>query len=87
MGRGFAVAAAEAKVIANLLVNEIMTRHGAPHVFLSDREQNFLSSLVKEVCYLLNTNTAHTSAYHPQCNGLLERSHATLAQTLSMYAS
>ena len=40
----------EATVIACLLIDEIISRHGAPHVFLSDRGTNFLSKVVAEVC-------------------------------------
>ena len=32
-----------------LLVDEIIARHGAPKVLLSDRGKNFLSKLVAEV--------------------------------------
>ena len=40
----------EANVIARFLVDEIITRHGAPRVLLPDRGTNFLSKLVAEVC-------------------------------------
>ena len=51
----FVVPSIGASTIADLLVNEIMVRHGAPRTQLSDRGSNFLSSLVKEVCYLMDT--------------------------------
>ena len=83
----FAVPSIDAATIADLLVNEIMARHGAPRTLLSDRGSNFLSSLVKEVCYLMNTTKVFTTSYHPQCDGLVERFNGTLAQSLSMYVS
>ena len=43
---GFAVPSAEASVVARLLVDEIIARHGAPRLLLSDRGTNFLSKLV-----------------------------------------
>ena len=46
----FPVPSVEANVIARLLVDEIIARHGAPRVLLSDRGTNFLSKLVAEVC-------------------------------------
>jgi len=46
----FPVPSAEASVVARLLVNEIIARHGAPKTLLSDRGTNFLSKLVAEVC-------------------------------------
>ena len=62
-------------------------RRGAPRVLLSDRGSNFLSSLFREVCFLLNTEKIFTSACRLQTNGLAERSNGTLAQSLSMYVS
>ena len=83
----FAVPSIDAATIADLLVNEIMARHGAPRTLLSDRGSNFLSSLLKEVCYLMDTKKVFTTSYHPQCDGLVERFNGTLAQSLSMYVS
>lgn len=81
----FAVPNIEAVTIANQLVNEIMPRHGAPRTLLSDRGSNFLSSLVKEVCLVINTHKIFTTSYRPQTDGLVERYNHTLAQCISMY--
>lgn len=62
----FAVPTIDAATFADLLVNEIIARHGAPPTLLSDRGSNFLSSLVKEVCYLMDTKKVFTTFYHPQ---------------------
>ena len=83
----FAIPNIEAKTVAEIFVNEIVSRHGAPRVLLSDRGSNFLSSLFREVCFLMNTDKIFTSGYRPQTNGLLERFNGTLAQSLSMYVS
>ena len=83
----FALPSTEAPRIAQLLVDEILSRHGAPRTLLSDRGPNFLSSIVKEVCKLMNTRKANTTAYHPQTDGLVERFNGTLAEGLSMYVS
>ena len=83
----FAVSTIEASTIARLLVDEIVARHGAPRTLLSDRGSNFLSNLISEVCKLLSIRKLNTTAYHPQCDGLVERFNATLAQSLSMYVS
>ena len=44
----FPVPSVEAFVVARLLVDEIIARHGAPRVLLSDRGTNFLSKFVIE---------------------------------------
>ena len=83
----FAVPTIDAATIADLLVNQIMPRHGAPRTLLSDRGSNFPSSLLREVCFLMGTKKEYTSSYHPQCDGLVERFNGTLAQSLSNYVS
>ena len=75
----------EAPVIARLSVDEIFSRHGAPRTFLTDRGSNFLSSLVTEVCRLLNTKKVNATAYHPQTDGLVERFNNTLFEAISAY--
>ena len=83
----FALPSIEAPRIAQLLVDEIVARHSAPRTLLSDRGPNFLATIVKEVCNLINTRRQHTTAYHPQTDGLVERFNATLTEGLSMYVS
>ena len=46
----FPVPSVEATVIACLLVDEIISQHGAPRVLLPDRGTNFLSKIVADVC-------------------------------------
>ena len=83
----FAMPSIEAPRVAQLLVDEILARHGAPRTLLSDRGSNFLSSIVTEVCRIMDTRKLHTTAYHPQTDGLVERFNGTLAEGLSMYVS
>ena len=83
----FPVASVQATVIARLLVDEIISRHGAPRVLLSDRGTNFLSKIVEEVCNLFQNQKINTSSYHPQTDGLVERFNSTLCQSLSTYVS
>ena len=72
-----------AATIANLLVREIVSRHGVPSELLSDRGQAFLSGLLKEVQQLLGYKKVNTSAYHPQTDGLVERFKRTLTAMLA----
>lgn len=83
----FPVKNIDAVTIARLITDEIIPRHGAPRTLLSDRGQNFLSNLVREVCKLYSIKKLNTTAYHPQCDGLVERLNSTLCQTLSMFVS
>ena len=78
----FAVANQTAETIAQTLV-EVISRHGVPAKLLSDRGANFLSDILQEVYVLLGIKKINTSAYHPQCDGLVERFNRTLTDMLA----
>ena len=82
----FPVANQSAITIAQLLVEEIFCRHGAPQELFSDRGANFLSEIVLEVCKLLNIKKVNTSGYHPQTDGLVERFNCTLSHMIAKCA-
>ena len=79
----FAVADQSAATVAKPLVEEIVTRHGVPAEVLSDRDQCFLSGLMKEVESILGFHKVNTTAYHPQTDGLVERFNQTLTAMLA----
>ena len=56
-------------------MNEIIARHGAPRVLLSDTGNNFLSKVVADVCRVFRIHKVNTSSYQPQTDGLVEVSH------------
>ncbi|GFV33106.1 hypothetical protein TNCV_509451 [Trichonephila clavipes] len=76
---------AEVAEIAKFLLEEIVLRHGAPRVIITDRGAVFRSRLVSSLVDLCNIDHRFTTAYHPQTNGLTERFNKTLADILSMY--
>ena len=82
---GFAVSDVEATMIAELLVDHILARHGAPRTLLSDRGANFLFKLVLAVCDITHTKKLNTTAYYPQCDAVVERYNSTIAQSLLMH--
>ena len=59
--------------IATLLVEEVVPFFGVPEALLSDRGTNLLSHLMLDLCELLGVKKLNTTAYHPQCNGMIER--------------
>jgi hypothetical protein len=77
----------EATYPFQMFVDEIVCRHSAPEILLSDQGKQFMSDLIKEVCNYLYTKKLNTTAYHPQCNGLTERFNATLCQMLAIRCS
>ena len=77
----------DAKQVATVLYNEIITRYGAPSCLVSDRGANFMSKLVSALCEMFDITRHHSSSYHPQTNSTCERMNSTLAQTLRMYCN
>ena len=71
----------ETECVAEALV-EMFSRVGVPDEMLMDCGSQFTSEIMKEVARLLSLQQLTTSAFHAQCNGLVERSHATLKQML-----
>jgi transposase InsO family protein len=81
----FAVARADTPTVAQVLVDEVLCRHGAPERLLSDRGSVFRSALVREICAIFGVRKIFTTGYHPQTDGLVERFNGTLATMLSHY--
>ena len=58
-------------------------RWGAPSRLLSDQGREFVAKVNDKVCEEFVIKRSVTSAYHPQTNGLDERTNQTLKQRLS----
>uniref|UniRef100_A0A1X7UNW9 Integrase catalytic domain-containing protein n=1 Tax=Amphimedon queenslandica TaxID=400682 RepID=A0A1X7UNW9_AMPQE len=75
------------ETIANLLVNEIICRHGVPEQLLSDRGSNLLSDLMRSIYSLTGIQKINTTASHPQTDGLVENMNRTLRAMIAKYSS
>ena len=72
--------------LAHLLTKEIIPAFGVPDALLSDRGTNLLSHIMRDVCELLGTKL-NTTAYHPQCDGMVERMNRTLKAMLRKHTA
>eukprot|EP00111_Clytia_hemisphaerica_P012925 TCONS_00037964-protein len=81
----FCIPSCETPVLAQIMVDEIITRHGVPRSILSDNGPNFVSLLMKEVCAILGMEKLTTTPYHCQTNGMCERFHRSIARCLAQY--
>ena len=61
---------------------DLFSHHGVPREILTDQGINFMSELLQELHKLLGIKSIHTSPYHPQTDGLVERFNQTLKQML-----
>ena len=71
-----------AKTVAKFLYQGYISVFGAPARLLSDRDANFMSSVIEELCRILGIKKLWTMPYHPQANGLVERLHQTIMQMI-----
>ena len=73
--------------IARLLVDEVLPLFGVPESLLSDRGTNLLAHVMQDVCRLLGITKLNTTAYHLQCDGMVERLNRTLKAMLRKHAA
>lgn len=71
-----------AKTIAEALVTKFICHYGVPKTILTDQGSNFVGSVFKNICKFFKIEKLQTTAFHPQTNGALERSHRTLTEYL-----
>ena len=74
----------DATTIAKVTIN-IMTKHAyLPKTLISDKGTAFTSHVIKEVAGVLGITLKHATTKHAQRIGLLERSHASIKQSLKI---
>ena len=71
-----------AKECSRALINQWVARHGIPRDITSDRGRQFISEVWQTMAESLGVQMHHTTAYHPQGNGMVERWHRTLKTAL-----
>ena len=76
----------EATTVAKKLTDEFFFRFSPPEQLHSDQGRQFESQLIAEICKLLGIKKTHTTAYHPQSDGLIEKFNLTLLGMLSTAA-
>ena len=74
----------DAKRVAKVIIN-IMTKHSyLPTILISDKVTAFTSIVIKEVAGVLGITLRHATTKHAQTIGLLDRSHASIKQSLKI---
>jgi len=68
--------------IADAFTKKFICIYGTPRAILTDQETNFLSALMRQLTRKFRIQLFRTTAYHPQSNGSLERSHHVLTEYL-----
>ncbi|KAJ8398080.1 hypothetical protein AAFF_G00431570 [Aldrovandia affinis] len=68
--------------VARAFIDTWVSRFGTPSDLSSDRGSQFTSELWAEVARALGVRLHHTTAFHPQANGLCERFHRSMKAAL-----
>ena len=82
-----AVADQKALTIAQLLVEKVIPMFGVPEALLSERGTYLLSHLMQDICKMLSIVKLNTTAYHLQCDGMVEHFNRTLKTILRKHAA
>lgn len=71
-----------AESCATALLSGWFSRFGLPKDITSDRGRQFVSQLWMQLLAMFGIQATHTTAYHPQANGLVERFHRQMKASL-----
>ena len=77
----------KATTVVKILVEKVFSRFGPPVVLHSDQGANFESNLMHELCDVMGITKTRTTAYHPRCDGQVERQNRTLQDMLAAFSS
>jgi len=77
----------KASTIAEVFVNQVVSRFGVPLELHTDQGRNCDSRIFKELSRLLGIKKTRKIPFHPQFNGLVERQHQTLTNYLAKFFS
>lgn len=71
-----------AETVAKALLNGWISRYGCPTKIVTDQGKQFESALFKHLSLISGFHHKRTTAYHPACNGMVERMHRQLKSAL-----
>ena len=73
----------EVNTVAQKLLDEMLLHFSLPTELPSDQGRQYEGWLIEELCKLLQRDKSHTTPYHPQRGGLVERSNQTILEMLA----
>ncbi|GFW26356.1 transposon Tf2-6 polyprotein [Trichonephila clavipes] len=67
-----------AEIVGRAFYEKWICRFGVPAKLVTDQGRQFEAELFRSIAAICGAKVAHTTSYHPQCNGKVERLHRTL---------
>jgi len=71
-----------AETIVRIFVDNWISRFGVPKRIITDQGRQFESKIFQDLVQTLGSQRLRTTAFHPQSNGIVERFHKTLKNSL-----
>ena len=76
-----------ADTVARTFIKSVVLQYGVPEKVLTDQGTNFLSQTMDNLYAQLGIERLRTSAYRPNCDGMIERFNRTVGDMLASYVS
>ena len=70
------------RITKELHVVKLFSIVGLPDILNSDQGQNFKNTILRQTLAAFGIEKSHTTAYHPRCDGMVERFNRSLLQLL-----
>lgn len=74
-----------AETVANAFLHGWVSRFGVPDKITTDQGRQFESSLFQEFAKVIGSKVIHTTSYHPQANGQIERWHRVMKNAIKCH--
>jgi transposase InsO family protein len=71
-----------AEAVARAFVTKVVLKYGTTRILQTDQGANFISEVFRTTCKILKIKKIQSTAFHPESQGSIERSHSVLAEYL-----
>jgi transposase InsO family protein len=73
--------------VALTFLRHIVLQYGIPYSIVTDQGTQFMGEVFQKLCKLMKVHKLNTSAYHPESNGALERTHRSMIEYIRCFCN